>query len=402
MLLTISNLYPRPDELRRGLFNAQLFDAMNEQVADMSNICLVPSWHIWKYKNIYSWMDSYSSVLETKYVPYIYIPIVGRNYSWFGCRHSLDVHRYLFERCNVVLATWLYPDCVAVVELAKKYNKPAWLKVHGSDRFHLQNNVRRKLILNACEYACGVICNAEFMKNELINLGVTAEKLHVVPNGVDSSIFTWRSKNIAVSYLKENRQKEIIKDIIANKSKVVLFVGNLVDIKGLDILLDAWGNIKQNVESSTRRLVVIGNGSSRKAFKAQSIRLGIDDSVSFIGSCSHDDVAHWMNIADCLCLPSRSEGMPNVVFEAFASGLPVVATDVGDCRDVFEEAGYVSKAGADIKHACIVPIENAGLLADGICEVLSQDYDRKMISQKWRDRLSWQKCAEQHVKLLHG
>ena len=389
MLLTISNLYPRPDELRRGLFNAQLFAAMSKQM-DIRNICLVPEWKIWRRKDISKWQNSCDPKLETYYIPYFYMPVVGRNYSWMHCLDSLTQQKDLFEQCETVLATWLYPDGVAAVEMARMSKKSVWLKVHGSDRFHLQNSVRRRLILRACEYAEGVICNAEFMKSELVKLGMPRGKVHVVQNGVDTSLFTLRDKKQAVMRLHEKGYAEVLKKITDSRSEVILFVGHLVDIKGADLLLAAFAKLRQNEVDVSRHLIIIGDGGRKKSLQAQAVRLGVDDSVSFLGDCAHGEVASWMNVADCLCLPSRSEGMPNVVFEALVSGLPVVATDVGDCRSVLCDESLARVVGTDDHHA----------LAKGLSELLNLQGDRVTLASRQQQRLSWDKCAEQHLELI--
>ena len=388
MLLTISNLYPRPDELHRGLFNAQLFAAMNKQV-DIENICLVPEWRVWQHENISGWQDPCGNMCKTHYVPYFYMPVVGRSLSWRSCAYSLKKQKDLFKECDAVLATWLYPDGVAAAELARIYEKPIWLKVHGTDRFHLQNSARRELILLACDYAEGIICNAEFMKNELMRLGVPKNKLRVIPNGVNTDLFFYRKKDAAEDELSVTG-RELAGHLLDAQSPIVLFVGHLVDIKGVDLLLKAWAELRKVRDDG--RLVIIGEGTRHKQLELMADELGISESVMFMGECDHKEIALWMNIADCLCLSSRSEGMPNVVLEALASGLPVVATDVGDCSRVLDGEAA----------ARIVPVENHAALAGGLSELLNIQIDRDALSKRQQQQLSWDKCAEEHIKEIVG
>jgi glycosyltransferase involved in cell wall biosynthesis len=386
MLLTISNLYPRPDEAQRGLFNAQLFNAMSGRCA-LSNICLVPEKNFLRHKDICVWPDAYERELNTAYLPYFYLPIVGRNLSWLNCRNALLKKDTLFDKCDVILATWLYPDCVAAVELAKKNKKKIWLKVHGTDRFHLENKVRRRVILNACEYVEGIICNAEFMRNELVQLGLPAEKIWVISNGVDTELFCCREKDAAEEQLR-GEGREIAGHLLDAQSPIVLFVGHLVDIKGGDLLLKAWSELRKGRDDGY--LVMIGEGMRRKQWELLADELGIGESVIFMGECMHKEIALWMNIADCLCLSSRSEGMPNVVIEALVSGLPVVATDVGDCRAVL---------GSD-SATRVVPVEDYKALASGISGLLEADIDRQELARSREERFSWDKCAEEHLNMI--
>ena len=377
-ILTITNLYPRPDQPQRGLFNAQVFTALHAvDGVDVQNICLVPEWRIWRWKKIRGWSDD-----STFYLPVFYLPVIGRNISWWtygwgmtenvGAKallpSGLRKERGFKTDADVVLATWLYPDCVAACGLARQYGKPIWFKVQGSDVMHLENQVRRRKILEACEYATGIICVSSSLAETLKSAGVEEKKVFVVPNGVDGEMFHYRSKEDAREELRR-RGAECVDDIVAKK-KIVLFVGNLVHVKGVDLLVRAWGRGRRAEEKTPAVLgqqkapdpklggslccsgeegreksvkirevggavlVVIGEGKMRGRLERMVKRLGIEDTVVFMGVRLHDEVALWMNVADCLCLPSRAEGMPNVLLEAVASGLPVVATDVGGSAEV--------------------------------------------------------------------
>lgn len=116
------------------------------------------------------------------------------------------------------------------------------------------------------------------------------------------------------------------------KVKRVLFVGNLVEVKGVDRLLSAWRILTQVLLRSSLEveLLIIGEGPNRQKLEKQARDAGIAGSVRFIGGKPHREISHWMRSVDCLCLPSRSEGMPNVVLEALACGVPVVASGVGE------------------------------------------------------------------------
>ena len=87
-LLTITNLYPRPDQPQRGLFNAQLFAALARAVAEkwgaVQNVCLVPEWRAWRWRKIGRWEDPLGEAtsVHTSYLPVPYVPLIGRNLSW--------------------------------------------------------------------------------------------------------------------------------------------------------------------------------------------------------------------------------------------------------------------------------------------------------------------------------
>ena len=118
---------------------------------------------------------------------------------------------------------------------------------------------------------------------------------------------------------------------------------------------------------------------------------GISDSVCFVGSRPHDEMALWMNAADCLCLPSRSEGMPNVVLESRACGRPVVAANVGDVPRLVREGvdGFVIEDGPGF----------SGRFADALGRALDHDWDRETIVAG-TSRLTWERAAEDLLSIM--
>jgi glycosyltransferase involved in cell wall biosynthesis len=97
----------------------------------------------------------------------------------------------------------------------------------------------------------------------------------------------------------------------------------------------------------------------------------------------------WMNFCDCLCLSSWSEGMPNVILEALASGLPVVATDVGACRDLLD----------DEPMARLVPPGDAPKMAEAIGDLLSRTVDRPALAAR-NGKRSWADQAQEVLALI--
>ncbi|MCX7591404.1 MAG: glycosyltransferase [Kiritimatiellae bacterium] len=400
-VFTVTNLYPRPDQPNRGLFNAQQFAALAElgterqSRIEVGNICLVPEWRIWRWRAIRQWRDPFTSVLQTKYVPAFYLPIVGRNLSWRTyCRALTQVARVL-EGCDVLLATWLYPDAVATAEVAAQRGVALWTKAHGTDRFHLYNAYRRGRIIRAVERARGIICNCQSMADQLESFGLPRSKLHVVPNGVDTSRFCYRSREEASELLKKEVEAtgynaarmaaEFVRRPV--RRKIILFVGNLVSIKGPDVLLEACSRISRD---HVMHVLIIGTGPMQKQLRRQLWKLNIAHVVLFLGERPYKEIPFWMNVADVLAVPSRSEGMPNVVLEALASGLPVVATDVGGCREFLSGEAPCR----------IIPSGNPVALAEALNAVLAESVDRKALAERQAKHLSWRASAEKLLELI--
>lgn len=110
----------------------------------------------------------------------------------------------------------------------------------------------------------------------------------------------------------------------------MLYVGNLKESKGVLDLAQAFRTLVEQEEGVD--LVYVGDGEARHALEAMVAPIA--DRVRLAGARPHEEVAAWMAAADIVTLPSWSEGTPNVVLEALASGRRVVATSVGGIPDL--------------------------------------------------------------------
>lgn len=428
MIITVSNLYPRPDQPIRGMFNFQFFREMANSIgiqnpeSGMRNVCIVPEWRVWRWAAIRLWTvpmelgdikseaqsrGGYPSINcppFTVYLPAFYLPFLGRSINWwFNYRalrsafslfidNSTAVHK---QFSITILASWLYPDAVAVARFAKDIGVPVWLRIHGSDRYHLKNRFRRQLIMGAVAYAKGVFCNCKAVADDLVNYGVTADKIHIVENGVDTTLFRYREKEevlvnsdelfvndrVSRTVFSVDNQQPISDDHPA-EGGTILFVGNLVPVKGPDILLKAFALL-----DNTSKLILIGSGPMLSQLHRLALKLKIAERVRFLGNRPHEEVAQWMNVADVLCLASRSEGMPNVVLEARASGLPVVTTPVGSIPEL-----QLSK-----EHFLVVNSCSPEDLAEGLYDMLGRD----LLNRKSDSAIpSWQGMAGRILGLI--
>lgn len=121
-----------------------------------------------------------------------------------------------------------------------------------------------------------------------------------------------------------------------------LFVGRLEKVKGPDILIKACNRLnKQGVNFS---LKIVGEGNMREKIRAMIVDFGLERKVKLLGRLGKTEVASLMLGSDCLVIPSRNESLPLVLIEAARAGLPVVATDAGDCRRLIEDynIGFVA------------------------------------------------------------
>ncbi len=134
-----------------------------------------------------------------------------------------------------------------------------------------------------------------------------------------------------------------------------LFVGELShEIKGTDILLEAIGLAL--AEEPSVRLILIGNGVDGERDRQLARTLRLHDAVTFLGVQRPEKILETMDRADCLVVSSRTEGMPRVILEAFARGLPVIATRVGGIPEVVHdtENGFLVPSGDPVALATAI------------------------------------------------
>lgn len=161
-----------------------------------------------------------------------------------------------------------------------------------------------------------------------------------------------------------------------NDSFIIGTAARFAPEKGLDVLLKAYAEARQVLGERTQ-LQIAGSGSEFHNLRAMARSLGIQDRVKFRGAV--DDMSEFYRGLSVFVLPSlHSEGFPLAIVEAMASGLPVIATDVGGSREAFKISGS----------GVVVPPANAGLLAAAIIDVAeSRDVAGQM-------RAAARECAE--------
>ncbi len=217
--------------------------------------------------------------------------------------------------------------------------RPLVLTVRGSD-LHLQQGISGRLNAWVWRRMDRVIAVSQDLASRLVEAGVPPARTLVVRNGVSGR------------FVPLDRQQARTRLGLPNDRYVILFVGLLVPVKGVDVLLAALRQL-----ADPRCLcVLVGDGSERNALVATAAAAGLGQQVRFAGAQSSADIPWWMGAADVLVLPSRSEGRPNVVLEAQACGLPVIATQVGGTPELVEHQ----------RSGWLVPPEQPGALAAAV------------------------------------
>ncbi len=170
--------------------------------------------------------------------------------------------------------------------------------------------------------------------------GFLEDRIVRIPNGVDIARFT------PAGPIRSD-----------SPAHTVLFLGRLDGQKGVETLLTAWGEVAARLPEAI--LVIAGQGPQEAALRAAVTQAGMAGRVRFLGPVS-DPEAH-LRVASAFVLPSHHEGLPNVLLEAMATGLPCVATAIGGTMD----------AATDGCDALLVPPGDAAALAKGLLCILT-------------------------------
>jgi glycosyltransferase involved in cell wall biosynthesis len=180
---------------------------------------------------------------------------------------------------------------------------------------------RRNRTAEAVAGADAVIAVSRDLARQAAALGADPGRVSVVYNGVDSSLFHPGSREAVKSSLG-----------YASDARLIVFAGNLVPVKGLDVLLDALALVARG--GSSFQCALIGDGPLRDSLHIRAEMLGISSHVQFAGARPLHELPDWFRAADVVVLPSRSEGLPNVLLEASACGTPFIASRVGGIPEI--------------------------------------------------------------------
>jgi glycosyltransferase involved in cell wall biosynthesis len=339
-LLFVSNLFPNPVEPVRGVFNAQ-------QVAALSKLCeitvIAPT--------AQSMPEQAHDGVRVIHPKFFHIPLLSRRLNgWLFARSIEPVIRR--EQFDMVLASWAYPDAYGVMLVAKKLKFSFATDVLGSDvNVFFENPTRKRQILRALR-ASSVV----FAKSRALQLRLAAEGIESVIdyNGIDREKFHPLDRAEACRKL----------GLDARRLRV-LYVGNLFPVKGATVLARVAEQL------SEADVIFVGSGNEK-------ITAG-----HCVGARPHYEIPLWMNACDVLCLPSLNEGLPNVVLEAMACGLPVVASSVGGVPEVVRDGvnGLLTPAG-DVAALAAALRQSLAVRWDAVAireSVAAFDWDRNAV-----------------------
>jgi glycosyltransferase involved in cell wall biosynthesis len=258
--------------------------------------------------------------------------------------------------------------------LAMLIGKPYIVSLRGSDVPFYSKKYEKldkyifqhlsKLIWKRAKY---VVANSEGLR-DLAYETYDKKDIGVIYNGVDTDMFKPKEKDDRFTIVSTSR---------------------LTERKGLNYLIDAFGEFQKGKDNV--RLMFYGDGDQREELEGMVRELGIQDKVEFKGEASREEIAKNIPKYHVFVLPSKNEGMSNSLLEAMASGLAIIATDVGGTKEL-----------VDSRNGFVVKKEDSREIKGALERLYN---DRELLirmgreSRKKAEGMSWESMAGEYVKL---
>ena len=309
--------------------------------------------------------------IEVSHPRYPVLPKVGMSIAPFLLAQAVKpaIGRLIDEGFDFDLidAHYFYPDGVAAAMLARYFNKPLVITARGSDITLFPGYaLPRRQILWAARRADAVITVCNALRDEVVAMGIDADRVVSLRNGVDLQLFRPTERT-------------------ANPMFTLLAVGHLVPVKAQDLIIGALPLLPDV------RLVLAGDGPDRAKLENLARELKVSDRVTFLGAVPQAQLRGHYGSADALVLSSSREGWANVLLEAMACGTPVVASRVYGTPEVVAapEAGVLMR---ERSYQGVADAVNA----------LRANYPDRAATRRYAERFSWDDTTEGQIRLFES
>jgi teichuronic acid biosynthesis glycosyltransferase TuaC len=309
--------------------------------------------------------------VNVEYLNYPALPLVSRSLNGYNCGRALLSHlRDL--RPDVIVGYNVYPEGFGALSAGRELGIPVVIGALGSDLLADHDYLVTRLTARTLRNASLVLSVSDQLRNAAIQLGISPEKCITIRNGCDFNIFKPSSRESARSKLN-----------VAPRAELAVFVGRLVPLKGLREFFQAAALL--STSRPNLRIVCIGEGPLENELICRAAQPDLKGRVEFVKSATPLEIASWITASSVLCLPSYSEGCPNVVIEALSCGRPVVASNVGGIPEL-----------VDPHCGILVPPHDPNQLANGISRALDHPWDHHQIAAA--SRRSWHDVARETLE----
>lgn len=287
---------------------------------------------------------------------------------------SMFFYTMIFARkADIIHAHWSFSGLIGGI-MGRLYSLPSIVTLRGSDvRWAEKNVVFRKIIQWCIKLNTRVVTVGEDLADQVRQwVPAGRKRVLVIPNGVDER-FWLIQKNFT-------------------SAQNVTVIGNLIGPKNIDVVIRAFESIISR--NDQLRLVIVGAGPEMSRLRSLTHRLLTENRVVFTGQLAPNQVTDRLAQSRLLVMASESEGRPNVVLEAMAAGVPVVASDIGGVRELLGNS----------ERGLLFPVGDVDQLAECMMRVLDDpDLGRRLAERasRWiQDQgLTWERTAQKYAGL---
>jgi teichuronic acid biosynthesis glycosyltransferase TuaC len=383
-LLTFSTLFPNAEQPNHGLFVETRLRYLVGSGKVQSRVVAPVPWFPFEHPRFghYARLARIPAAevrgdLQLSHPRYLALPKVGMHIAPFLMARSVKpaVARIIDSGYDfdAIDAHYFYPDGVAAVMLGKYFNKPVVVTARGTDINVLpQYRLPRKMILWAAANATGVITVCNYLKDEMVKLGVRPDHIKSLRNGVDLERFS-------------PMDRSVVRSALGLTGFTLLSVGLLNSHKGHDLAIKALATLPDVA------LMIAGSGPDRQKLEDLAQQLGVADRVKMLGPVPQTELRTYYNAADSLVLASSREGWANVLLESMACGTPVVASSVCGTPEVVAapEAGR------------LMAERTPAALADAV-KLLRRQLPDRAATRRYAERFSWDATTEGQLDLFQN
>ncbi|MGB2726933.1 MAG: glycosyltransferase family 4 protein [Halobacteriota archaeon] len=314
-----------------------------------------------------------------KYVDFPLFYFYSRNF-WTYFEKTALINFLLKQdiKFDIIHAHNTWPSGAVATEIKKEFNVPVIITEHTSSMFSKAINKKDQQFIRTWK-ECDAIIRVRNDIHKFKDVGISLDKIYYVPNGYDNKKFIKLDKKMCREKLK-----------LPQDRKIILTVGNLVEVKGHKYLIEAM----QKIITYRKDIlcIIVGSGKLKNTLKNQIEKLELKKNyVTLVGGKPHNEIPIWMNACDVFVLPSLRESFGVVQIEAMACGKPVVATYNGGSEDVItsEDYGFLAEPA------------NSKELAEKILIALDKEWDSEKILE-YAGRFRWEDIVEEILKVYEG
>jgi L-malate glycosyltransferase len=318
-ILFLTNAYPDFKDSYRGIFIKKIASLLQKDGYEISVVTpkIYKGSHYFEEQNgikvyRFPFFARNKLLIEYKKIPYL------RMLLYYTTGFLLTIYAVFKNKSDVIHAHWAIPTGLIGVWVGSLLGKPLFVTIHGTDlRMALEGSeFIRRLFIFVCKKASHLNCVSEVQKRELERLGVSTERISIIPMGIDAS------------FLETGKNREVKS---GNRPITILSNRNLLPIYNVSLLIRAIPIVLE--EKPETRFLIAGDGTQKGALEREVKSLNINSSVKFLGRVPHDQMPNLLSQADIYVSTSLYDGTSVSLLEAMGAGAFPVVTDISANRE---------------------------------------------------------------------